>query len=412
MVKMAPKLTFVGREGIDVTRMREERTARVRQVMKQRNIPALLVTNAPNVRFLTDLDWWEFQPRLCYCLFFAEHDTVLFGHAGAYQQMPDLMPWIKHWRIGRAWMDGIAGDAATREDAELWASEVREELGKRKLAGEPLGVVGYEGFAEEVLRSKGLKVVAGGPVLLEASRIKTQDEINCLKVAAAICAAGWQRALQVIRPGVFASDAAREIQQALYEAGAETPFAAVVSGPMTFERNLCSVNRRIEWGDLVYIPECGTSFMGYTCCLYRSFVMGRKPTSREADWYKRMRERIERVIDEMRPGKTTADAAQHFPPASTWGFKDEAEVLTIEWGHGVGLVQISPGGVHYNMPIINRLWSFKHPQPFEPGMVMAVESCEGEHRVGGVRMEDMVIITPNGAEYIDSFPRDEIMVIE
>jgi Xaa-Pro aminopeptidase len=411
MVKMAPKLAFVGREGIDVKRMREERAARVREVMKKRNIPALLVTNAPNVRFLTELDWWEFQPRLNYCLFFAEHDTVLFAHAGAYQQMPDLMPWIKHWRIARAWMDGIAGEAATKQDAALWAKEIREELETRKMAGEPLGVVGYDSFAEQALREQHINVAAGGPVLLEAAKIKTKDEINCLRVVAAICTAGWQKALEVVRPGVLASDAARQIQQALYEAGAETPFASVVSGPMAFERNLSWVNRRIEWGDLVYIPECGTSFLGYTCCLYRSFVVGRKPSSREADWYKEMRDRMERVIDEIRPGKTTADAARHFPPASKWGYKDEAEVLTIEWGHGVGMVQIAPGTVHYNWPAINRLWSLDHPQEFEPGMVIAVESCEGEHQVSGVRLEDMVIVTDRGAEYVDSFPRDEITVI-
>jgi len=110
------------------------------------------------------------------------------------------------------------------------------------------------------------------------------------------------------------------------------------------------------------------------------------------------------VISEIKPGKTTADAAKHFPPASTWGYREEAEVLASEIGHGIGL---GPG---YDIPIINRQWSLAHPQVFEEGMTIAIEAREGETRVGGVRLEDMVVVTKDGAELIDHFPRDEILV--
>jgi len=44
-------------------------------------------------------------------------------------------------------------------------------------------------------------------------------------------------------------------------------------------------------------------------------------------------------------------------------------------------------------------------------MVIAYESAEGKHRVGGVRNESMVVVTKSGAQIIDHYPRDEIIVI-
>jgi len=108
------------------------------------------------------------------------------------------------------------------------------------------------------------------------------------------------------------------------------------------------------------------------------------------------------VIDCIKPGATTADAAKHFPPATSWGYKEEAEVLTMEIGHGIGLFQ-------YEYPIINRQWSLENPQVFEAGMIVAVEGREGDHRMGGVRLENMLVVTENGAEIIDHFPREEIL---
>jgi porphobilinogen deaminase len=41
---------------------------------------------------------------------------------------------------------------------------------------------------------------------------------------------------------------------------------------------------------------------------------------------------------------------------------------------------------------------------------LAVECREGEHRVGGTRLENMMVVTKNGAEIMDYFPREEILV--
>ena len=415
MVNEAARLTFGPHatdvvEGINVSRMREARAAKARQALRAQGLPAALVTGTDNVRYLAGIQWGEFQPQLCYLLFFAEHDPVVFAHAGCYHQLPDQCPWLAEWRIGRSWLGGIAGPSATAEETALFAAEIRDELKARGLAGESLAVIDFDATAGAALRDVGLVTADGSEWLLDASQTKTIDEINCLKMAASLCSAGFQKAREVLRPGTTQGQVARAATTAIAEAGAEFARARPVSGPLGFERGMTYSDRRIEHGDLVYIAACGTSHLGYAACLYRQYVVGRKPTAREIGWYDELRDRIDAVIDAIRPGASTADAAQHFPPASKWGYRDEAEVLTVEIGHGVGLVNFGGRHAHYNRPVINRQWSMKHPQIFEPGMVIAVESLEGEHRVGGVRLEDMVVVTERGAELIDFFPRDEILV--
>lgn len=419
-VKMTSPLMFGPgctdlREGINIARMREERAARMKQVLKQAGVPAVLVTGVTNVRYLTGFVWSESMPHACYALFFAEEDAVIFAQTGSYHQMPDQMPWIKHWRLARAWFFGICGAEAQREEVGKWAKEIREELEKRGLAGEKLGVIEFDEVAKEGLKEAGLTIVDAWPLLLEASKIKTRDEINCFKMAASICSTGWQRFINVFRVGMTVGQLRRQVVEAMEEAGAELGRCDIVSGPFTFERNVtwAGADRRIEYGETMYIPLCGTKYLGYPACLYRSFIASREPTAKENGWYKRVKDTLDAAMEATKPGNTTADAAKAFPPASKWGYSDEVEVLTVEFGHGLGMpMRASPTGrVSFGLPAVNRQWSIKYPQPFEKGMVIAYESLEGERRVGGARLEDMVVVTDDGCEMLDFFPRDEIIVV-
>ncbi len=408
MVRMSQKLLFGTQavdwqERINTARLREERALRARIIMKKHGIASLLATRAENCRYLTGLKGPEFVPQLWYVLFFAEGDPVVFAHAGYVNQFPDQAPWIKNWRIARSWFGGGCGVEATRAETRLFANEIYEELKKRGLSGEKLGIIGFDGLAREALSSLGISVVDASQIMFEATAIKTADEILCLKTVAAICEAAWYKIWDAIKPGIRDKELAKIAIAALYDAGAEeVPAIGFYSGPLTFERGFRGSDRLIETGDLLYLPMCGITYMGYKSCNYRTFIAGRKPSEKEKDWYKKLVERLDRVIDAIKPGNTTADAAKYFPAASTWGYHDEAEVLTIEIGHGIGLSNYGP-------PIVNRQWSLTHPQVFEKGMTLAVEGREGEFRVGGVRLENMVVVTENGAEVIDHMPREEIL---
>ncbi len=411
MVRYAPKLTFGPatadwQERLNTDRMRKYREERARMMMRKYGIPVMLESGGVNIRYLTALKGFNY-PMTRYVLFFAEHDSVMFEHNGYYHQMPDQAPWIKEWRPARAWLTGAPGLDASRDEAKEFAADIKQELEKRGLLGEKIGVSGFDGIAREALNAVGVKnMVDTRNMMLETKAIKNQDEINCLHMVAAIVDGVWYRIWETLKPGIKDTDLSPVAAAAGYEYGAETAVpGGWRTGPTTFDRGFHQTSRILQVGDLVYGSLCGVTYLGYGSCTYRSFIVGRKPTDKEKGWYNKLRDRIDAIIGEIKPGKTTADAAKHFPPASTWGYKNEAEVLASEIGHGIGI----RSGANYDMPIINRQWSLKHPQVFEEGMVIAVESREGETRVGGVRLENMVVVTKNGAEILDCFPRDEIL---
>jgi Xaa-Pro aminopeptidase len=385
------------RQGIDVDRLRAERQEKARKGLRDHGFAAILAARPENTRYLTGLKGPEFQPALWYTLFPAEGDQIVFHHAGWIPIYPAEAPWIKEWRLARAWFTRGPGEEASRLEAERFAREIKQELVRMGIQNEKLAIVGFDGLASQALRDAGITVIDGWPMMLDITKTKTQDEIECLKMAFAATDAAWYRTWELLKPGAIDVDVSAEAMLAAHKAGIEdVPTGHLRSGSLTFDRGFAGTGRIISFGDLVYGSFCGAKYMGYNTCYYRTFSVGKEPDAKVKSWYSEL-------VDRLNHGNTTADAAIHFPPASRWGYKEEAEVLTLEIGHGIGLY-------NYGYPIINRQWSLEHPMEFEVGMTLAIEGREGIPGEGGVRLEDAVVITENGAELIDRWPRDEILV--
>ncbi len=407
MVQFASQLTYGAdaqdcQERINTARLRQERADKLREVMRKNNVAACLLEREDNIRYATGLAGDAFMPGLRYCLFFAEGDPVIWEHAGRFERI-DEFPWVKpeNWRIARCWLGGACGNEATAHTAKRFASEIVQVLRERGLKSEKLGTTAVDGAGLRALAEAGVQTFDAQWLLFEARKVKTQDEINCLKMIAAITDRAWCKIYEALKPGMRDIDLTAIGYQAMIEGGAEIGGAVpIFSGPSTFERGFAMTDRIIQPGDMVFGDITSFGFMGYKPCVYRTFIAGRRPNQKEKNLYKKLLENQNSILEAIKPGATTADAAMKFKPAKAWGYEDEDRVFTIEIGHGIGLFLYEP-------PIINRLWSLEHPQTFEVGNVIAVESREGEPGLG-VRLEDMVVVTEKGAEIISRFPRDEI----
>jgi Xaa-Pro aminopeptidase len=206
------------------------------------------------------------------------------------------------------------------------------------------------------------------------------------------------------KPGMRERDGGAAMHQAMMRAGAEFASGGVRSKLNTYDvYHHGNTDRIVDAGDLVVVNTCGTTFAGYRVCIYRSFILGRKPNAKERDFYARCRERVYAIVDRIKPGATTADAAKALLPSNTWGYPAEQSLLVAEVGHGIGMT--------YEEPVISRIWSFDHPQVLEPGMVVAVECREGEWGYGGVRLEEMVLVTETGNRILSNWPSEDIIPV-
>jgi Xaa-Pro dipeptidase len=161
-------------------------------------------------------------------------------------------------------------------------------------------------------------------------------------------------------------------------------------------------DRLIRPGDQAFFDVI-QSFMGYRTCYYRTFNVGRAtPAQRTA--YRKAREWMDKAIAVLKPGVSSDAVARALPKAQDIGFPNEMEAFGLNFCHGLGL------GLH-ERPLVSRLTSLKEPIELKAGMVFAVETyCPATDGISAARIEEEVILTPNGAKIISLFPAEELPI--
>src|SRR5436190_17061949 len=110
------------------------------------------------------------------------------------------------------------------------------------------------------------------------------------------------------------------------------------------------------------------------------------------------------TIAMLKPSISTEKAAKQLPKASEIGFESEMAAFGLNFCHGLGL------GLH-ERPLISRLNSFVEPYELKAGMVFAVETfCPASDGYSAARIEEMVVLAPDGAKIISLYPAKELPV--
>jgi Xaa-Pro dipeptidase len=384
-------------------RMRGDRLRKAQQSLRDNGLAAAVLFRPENVRYVTSVKGVEFIERIRYCILFAEHDPILYEPVGF---TISEAPWISpdRVRLSLHWASQACGKVASIDTAKEFAEGIKDALREYGLQNERLGIDEIDEVGRAALVDAGFDLVNAMPVMLEARAVKTQDEINCFHMVASICDAAHWAMYEALKPGVRERDIRAVGFDALFRLGAEDVWDVLVSsGGNIGNRLSMNSDKLIQPGDMVTIDIVRATYMGYTSCYYRNYMVAVQPSQIQIDLHKASYDRMYSVIDSIKPGITTAELAEKWATAAEKGLKCDRNMWCDDLAHGLGLWL-------YEYPICNRLWSKKYPQVIEKGMTMAVEAMEFDPRVGRTKLEEMLVVTETGIEVFSRIPPDIVPV--
>jgi Xaa-Pro dipeptidase len=227
---------------------------------------------------------------------------------------------------------------------------------------------------------------------------KNAAEVDVIRRAVKIAQDSLKAVLPLIKIGMTERELASELTLQLFRHGSdpELPFAPIVSaGPNSANPHASPSDRKLQAGDMLVV-DWGAAYHHYISDLTRTFAVGEA----DAEF-----EKIHKIVQEAnlagraagKPGAPCAAvdaAARAVIEKAGYG-----KYFTHRTGHGIGMEA-------HEDPYMRG----DNTQPLEPGMTYTVEPGVYLPNRNGVRIEDDMVVTEDGAESLSDMPRDLLRV--
>jgi Xaa-Pro aminopeptidase len=243
----------------------------------------------------------------------------------------------------------------------------------------------------------GVRLKDAPPVVERSRMVKDTDELNRIRAAVALGAKLFDRAVQVLRPGVKETEIAGEMEYAARRGGVqEMSFPTIIaSGTRSALPHGRASEQAIAAGAFV-VCDFGVILGGYCSDQTRTVWVGSVPDEARRV-YEAVRESQQAAINAVRPGIAVSEidaAARKVLRKAGLG-----RYFTHSTGHGVGLeIHEAPRVAAGQSEIL------------QPGMVITIEPGVYFPGKWGVRIEDMVAVTAGGCEVLTPTSKDFLAV--
>ncbi|GAB2693051.1 M24 family metallopeptidase [Paenibacillus thermoaerophilus] len=356
--------------------MIQNRLKKLRQLMKERNLEALLITNANNRRYMTGFT----------------------GSAGVVVVTADRAVLLSDFRY-RTQAPREAPDFEFIEHSLVMTDTVGELLGSmgvKELAVEG-GSLTVSAFEQYKAAWPGVKLLPVDSPVDRLRMVKDESELAIIQEAADIADRTFSHIVDWIRPGMTEREVALEIEFFMRAQGAtSSSFDTIVaSGERSALPHGVASDRVIGKDEFVKL-DFGAYYKGYCSDITRTIFIG-KPTDKHREIYEIVLEAQLACLAGLKPGLTgkQGDALAR-DVIERHGYGD---LFGHGTGHGIGLE------IH-EAPRLSRSSS----AVLEPGMVVTVEPGIYVPGFGGVRIEDDVVLTDGGIRILTSSPKELLIV--
>ncbi|WP_255953714.1 aminopeptidase P family protein [Streptomyces odontomachi] len=357
------------------------RMARAASAAAAAGLAGLLVAPGPDLVWLTGYRPTADTERLTLLVIVPDQDPVLVvptleaGDAAHAPGAPALT--LRDWRDGQ---DPYAAVPLTGTDGRYGISDnawAMHLLGLQRRAP----ATSYAALSEAL------------PML---RAVKDDAELGRLTAAGAAADAAYQEIKQVAFEGRRETDIAGDLARLLRRFGhAQVDFTVVGSGPNGADPHHEAGERIVQQGDMVVL-DFGGLMHGYGSDTTRTVHVG-EPSDEERRVHEVVREAQQRAVEAVRPGAACQDIDRAAREVITQaGYGDRFIHRT---GHGIGVTTHEPPYMIEG-----------ERQPLVPGMCFSVEP--GIYLPGrfGVRIEDIVTVTEDGARRLNNTPRELAVV--
>lgn len=361
---MAKKRTEPGR-------LVANRLVQFRKQLKRTKASALLVTNETDYFYLTGYTGTESA------VIVTDKDVHIISDARFEHEIKKEVPWARAWMRRGMLNDEIANAC--------------KELRIKRLAVQPRHFsVGDQADLSKKL--KGTRFIIAPPIFEDLRRRKDPGELTAMVRAISVAEDAFQAARKSIKVGQTELEMAARLEYEMKCRGASGPAFPTIcaEGPNAAVPHAVPGKRKVRKGSAILF-DWGARVGGYCSDLTRMVFVDSIPPKIEKV-YRVVLEAQLAAIDAIRPGRRMKeiDAVARKVIADA-GLGDR---FTHGLGHGLGL------DVH-EAPSL----SWRSDEKLVPGMVVTVEPGVYLPGVGGVRIEDDVVITDRGCRVLTSFPK-------
>lgn len=363
----------------------KKRFSQIQQLLNNSDFDALALNPGPDLIYLTGLNF-HLMERPVIALFKAQGEPLMVLPELETEKLNDLPYSFQSFSY--------------TEDRSTWAKSFQEAFREGSLINKKIGIIPRRLRVLELRylesASPESEFVSAQHLLTQIRMVKEDREIQALSEAVHIAQCALQTTLSALTPGVTEKEIASTLVRWLLQHGSdpELPFFPLVSfGPNSAKPHATPSDRPLKNGDLILI-DWGANVNGYFSDITRTFVFG--------DPNPELEKISEFVLQANSAGRSAVK-----PGVQASAVDRAAREIIQKAGYGN----------HFPHRTGHGLGREAHEEPYlvegedtllEPGMIFTVEPGIYLPGRGGVRIEDDILVTPEGYQSLTNLPRELI----